>query len=353
MTPEKSIELPEVPTTLEDSFGHPRFGTYRGELREVALDRLRGPFSLPAPIRFFKHKRWVYAQVVTPETVAVLGVAHLGYTANAFLAAVDLRERVSLFDSGLLALPGTRVEVAEAPGRGMRASFRRPGARVEIRRDRDDRYVIDAHLRPLNPLADAVTWEGEIAVSPSDSALTVISPVADDGVVNVTQKRAALAATGALRVGRRTILLDGGVAGVDYTSGLMARNTRWRWAMMNARLPDRTPIGLNLVEGINDVNSSCNENALWLGGQLHPLARARFHIGASPASDPWRVETVDGSVALHFQPVHTHCDERDFKIVRSRFLQPLGVFSGTVRVSGREVEIRGLGGVTEDQEIVW
>jgi hypothetical protein len=353
MTPERLVELREVPATIEDPFGHPRFGTYSGELREVALERLRGPFSLPSPIRFLKHKRWVYAQVVTPQTVAVLGIAHLGYTANAFVTAVDLRSRVSLFDSGLLGLPGTRVEVADVPGHGMRASFRRPGARVEIRRDREDRYVIDVHLRPLNPLADALSWIGEIAVCASAPALTVISPVADDGVVNVTQKRAALSATGTLRVGRRTIVLDGGVAGVDYTAGLLARNTRWRWAMMNGRLPDGTPIGLNLVEGINDVNSACNENALWLGDELYPLARARFHTGASPTSDAWRVDTVDGSVALQFEPVHTHRDEHDFKIVRSRFLQPVGVFSGTVRARGREVEIRGLGGVTEDQDLMW
>jgi hypothetical protein len=353
MTPARAVELPEVPATIEDPFGHPRFGTYRGELPQVALDRLRGPFSLPAPIRFFKHKRWVYAQVVTSDVVAVLGIAHLGYTANAFLAAVDLRKRASLFDSGLLALPGTRVDLADIPGRGLRASFRRPGARLEIRRDGGGRYVIDAHLRSLNPMAEAVTWTGEIAVAESDPALTVISPVADDGVINVTQKRAALSANGTLRVGRRSIPLDGAVAGVDYTNGLMARNTRWRWAMMNARLPDGTPIGLNLVEGINDVSSSCNENALWLGGRLYPLARARFHLGASASADPWRVETADGSVALHFEPIHTHRDERNFKIVRSRLLQPLGVFSGSVRAGGRQLEIRGLGGVTEDQDSRW
>lgn len=354
MRPERQeVDLPEVPATIEDLHGHPRFGTYRGEMSTISLDRLRGPFSLPRPVRFLKHKRWVYAQVVTPQVVAVLGIANLGYTANAFVTVVDLRSRAKLFDTGLLGLPGTRVEVADAPGLGMGASFHRLGARIEIRRDREDRYVVEVHLRPLNPVAHALHWSGEIAVAPGAPALTVISPVAADGVVNVTQKRAALPATGTVRIGRRNIVLDGGVGGVDYTSGLLARNTRWRWAMMNARLPDGTPIGLNLVEGINDVNSACNENALWIGDALHPLARARFHTEGDPVSAPWRVETVDGSVALRFVPVEAHRDERDFKVVRSRFLQPVGLFSGTVRIGGRELEIRDLGGVTEDQDIVW
>jgi Protein of unknown function (DUF2804) len=354
MTPERAVELPEVPATVEDLYGHPRFGTYRGELREIALERLRGPFSLPAPIRFLKHKRWAYAQVATPDVVAVVGIAHLGYTSNAFVTAVDLRSQARLFDTGLLGLPGTHAEVNDAPGEGLQAFFRRPGARVEIRRQRPgDHYVIDVAVRPLNPLSDALHWSGEIPVSASAPALTVISPVAPDGVVNVTQKRAALPARGTLRIGRRRLPLDGGVAGVDYTNGLLARNTRWRWAMMNGRLPDGTPIGLNLVEGINDVNAACNENALWLGDELHPLERARFRPGAFPASDAWRVETDDGSVELRFEPIYTHRDERDLKIVRSRFLQPLGLFSGTVHVRGRSLVIRDLGGVTEEQDIVW
>ncbi|HYX91046.1 MAG TPA: DUF2804 domain-containing protein [Myxococcaceae bacterium] len=354
MMPDRVAELPEVPPTVEDLYGHPRFGTYRGELEKVALERLRGPFSLPAPIRFLKHKRWTYAQVVTPEAVAVAGIAHLGYTANAFVTAVDLRSRTRLFDSGFLALPGTRAEITDAPGEGLRASFRRPGARVEIRRERPgDRYVIDIAVRPLNPLAHALHWNGEIAAPASAPAITVISPVAPDGVVNVTQKRAALQASGALRIGHRRVSLDGGIAGVDYTNGLLARNTRWHWAMMNGRLVDGTPIGLNLVEGINDVNAACNENALWLGDQLHPLPRARFRPGAFPTRDAWRVETVDDSVSLRFEPVHTHRDERDLKIVRSRFLQPLGLFSGTIRAVGRTLEIRDLGGVTEIQDILW
>jgi hypothetical protein len=354
MTPERAVELPEVPATVEDLHGHPRFGTYRGELREIALDRLRGPFSLPAPVRFLKHKRWTYAQVVTPEAVAVVGIAHLGYTANAFVTAVDLRSRARLFDTGLLALPGAQVEISDAPAEGLYARFRRPGARVEIRRERHaDRYLIEIAVRPLNPFAESLHWDAELAVSGAAPALTVISPVARDGVVNVTQKRAALQARGAMRIGRRHFALDGGIAGVDYTNGLLARNTQWRWAMMNGRLPDGTPIGLNLVEGINDVNARCNENALWLGDELHPLPRARFVPGAFPASDAWRVATEDDSLELRFEPIYTHRDERDLKIVRSRFLQPLGLFSGTVRVGGRNLAISDLGGVTELQDILW
>jgi hypothetical protein len=123
--------------------------------------------------------------------------------------------------------------------------------------------------------------------------------------------------------------------------------------MMNGRLTDGTPIGLNLVEGINDVNAGCNENALWLGEELYTLSRARFVPGAFPASDAWRIETVDDSLALRFEPIYAHRDERDLKIVRSRFLQPLGIFSGSVRVRGRSVAFRDLGGVTEVQDILW
>jgi general stress protein CsbA len=354
MTSARLLSLPEIPATLEDLHGHPRFGTFQGELDAIALGRLRGPFALPPLFRFLKRKRWVYAQVVTQDLVAVAAIVDLGYTSNAFVSVLDLRSRMALYDESFLGLPGTRVEVNDHPGQGLHAHFRRPGAQVTLDRARGaDRFHLDVRLRNLVPLGESLTWEADLVVPGAPPALTVISPVAGDGVVNVTQKRAAMLSLGRLTLGHRTWSLDGGVGGMDYTQGLLARHTRWRWAHGNGRLADGTALGFNLVAGFNEESPRCNENAVWVGDQLFPLPRAHFHFDRADPGGPWTVETSDGSAKLRFSPLHLHREARDYKLVRSHFVQPLGVFSGTLRVGGRTVVVENLGGVTEDQDILW
>ncbi len=354
MTHARLLSLPAVPPTMEDPHGHPRFGTWQGELAEIALHRLRGPWALPAPLRFLKRKRWMYAQAVTPEVVVALAVVHLGYGSNSFVTVLDRQTKRPLFDEGLLGIPGTTLEVNDRPGEGLVARFGRPGARVEMSRAPQSGHIqVRAHLKPFVRGAP-LQLELELHTHGAPPALSVVSPVVGDGLVNATVKRAALGCSGSLKIGDRTWSLDGGVGGTDYTQGLLARRTAWRWAMGNGRLEDGTAFGFNLVEGFNETNPHCNENAVWVGEGLFPLPRARFRFDRSaPGVGTWELETADGSARLRFEPQHVHREVRNLRLVRSRFLQPLGTFTGTLKVGGRTVPVRDVGGVTEDQDVVW
>lgn len=365
MTPERWVgALSPAPDALADGRGHPRFGTFQGELPRVDLKGLRGPWDLGAPLRWSREKRWTFTQVVTPEIVAVFAIVDMTYASNAYATVVDLKNQAVVYDEAFLGLPGTRVEVSDAPGRGLHARFRRLHAQLSLsRRGDDDAYDVDVSVDPPVTLPAALarrlrirpklSWNGTLVTQGASPALTVVAPVPAEAGVNVTQKRAALRSTGTLQVGDRSWSLDGGVAGVDYTHGYLARHTAWRWAMGNGRLADGTRVGFNLVDGINDAHPDTNENAVWVGDVLLPLGRARFRFQREDPTEPWFVETVDGAVTLRFQPLHVHSEIRDFKLVRSRFLQPLGLFSGTIRVGDRVLEVRELGGVTEDQDILW
>jgi len=157
-----------------------------------------------------------------------------------------------------------------------------------------------------------------------------------------------------LEIGRRRYALDGGVVGLDGTHGYLARHTRWTWAMGCGRLEDGTPLGFNLVAGFNEAPSgAAGENVLFLGDQLQPVGPAVFRFNAADPLDLWRIETADGTVQVTFRALHAHRDVRDLGLVRSRFLQPLGFFAGTLRFGGREIELTELPGVTEDQDMLW
>lgn len=352
MTPEKQLEVRPVPPSAT-SGGKPRFGTYQGELPRVDLSGLAEPYRLSAPLRLLRHKTWQYTLVATPEVVALFSIADLTYSANAFAVAVDLRDRQVLFDGSWLGVPGPFADVNDFPGEGLSARFRAPAGSLQLSRGRGrERYQADVELWEVTRLRRGMRWKGEILAAGGAPALTVIAPVSGGGVVNVTQKWAGLLSFGTLTAGGRTFVLDGGLAGLDYTQGYLARRTAWRWAMAVGRLADGTSVGLNLVEGFNDELDQVSENALWIGNRLIPLGRARFEFNRQDPLDLWRISTSDGVVELSFRPIHVHREDRDLKLVRSQFVQPVGTFRGTLKVGGEVLEV-DLAGVSEDQDILW
>jgi hypothetical protein len=329
------------PSTL-DRDGRAAFGTYRGTVPSIAL---------PAGgllTRLTKHKKWIYTFCATREVIALYAIADLTYTSNAFVVVVDRAERRVLVDRTRLGLPPPFTKVNERPAEGLAASFRLPGriayqAAWPAGGTTVTQSVCEASLR----------WDGSLDTSGGAPALTVIAPVSDGGVVNVTQKWAALPTRGTLHAVGRAFDLAGGVGGMDYTNGYLARHTAWRWAFACGTLEDGRRIGLNLVEGFNEANQDVNENALWLGDELIPLGRARFEWNKNDPLQPWRVKTVDGAIDLGFSPIGAHREHRDYRIVKSHFVQPVGHFDGTIKAQGRTLAIRELAGVTEDQDILW
>ncbi|GMU59892.1 MAG: hypothetical protein AMXMBFR34_16550 [Myxococcaceae bacterium] len=345
--------LPPAPPSVDDG-GTPRFGTYEGTLDAVHLKNLRGSYQPNALDKLRMHKKWLYGFLATREVLALWAVVDLGYTSNAFSLALDLTTQRVLADESYLGPPRPFVTVGDHPGPGLEVGFRRPDARLAAsRRFGDERFHGSVRLGPSLPFVRpklAFTWE--LLAAGAAPPLTVIAPV-EGGVVNVTQKWAGLLSFGQLEAGGRRFVLDGGVGGLDYTHGYLARRTSWRWAFVCGRLDDGTPFGINLVEGFNETRDDVNENAVWLGQQLYPVGRARFAWNRSDPLDPWRVSTTDGKVDLTFKPLAAHRDFRDLKLVKSRFEQPVGLWSGTLKLGDSAVRFENAAGVTEDQDVLW
>jgi hypothetical protein len=346
--------LPPAPSSIDDGGGAPRFGTYEGTVDAVDLERLRGPSRPNRLERLRMHKKWLYGFIATREVAALFAVVDLGYSSNAFSLAIDLTTQRVLADEGYLGPPRPLVTVNDHPGPGLEVAFRRPDAQLTAgRRFGDERYHGRVHLGPPLPLVrPKLGFSWELLAAGAAPPLTVIAPV-EGGGVNVTQKWAGLLAFGQLEAGGRRFVLDGGVGGLDYTHGYLARQTSWRWAFVCGRLDDGTPFGINLVEGFNEARDDVNENAVWLGKALFPVGRARFSWNPRDVLDPWRVVTTDGALDLTFKPLAAHRELRDLKLVKSRFEQPVGLWSGTMTLDGKRHRFEDAAGVAEDQDVLW
>jgi hypothetical protein len=212
------------------------------------------------------------------------------------------------------------------------------GARVEVEPHRHVRLATKG--LELDVVLDAS------GAPPAIGAIAEVAPNRFDA----TEKRALLGVRGTLRVDGRTQVLDGGLAGYDFTSGLLARRTRWRWGFALGRDATGEPFAFNLVEGFVGEG----ECALWTRGELVPMAEGRFQFDAAKPSDPWTVGTADGATRLSMTPGEVHAEQREMLVLRSRFVQPCGEWSGTIALAERPPLVVGRAlGVTEDQDVTW
>jgi hypothetical protein len=328
--------LGEAPRAAIDPVtGAPAWGSYRGTLERVDIASLaRDPVE-----RLATEKKWLYGAIAHEQLLVAFAVVDLGYAASAFAFAYQ-DGRGLLVDRSYMGVPRL-CRVRRKDDRRIDARFVHPRASIRaIARESDPE--IEVHLG-MPDLELRATLDGRGA----PPAITAIAPI-PRGHVSTTEKRALMPVRGSALVRGRQVPLDGGVGGYDFTHGLLARRTKWNWAFLLGRAATGEPIALNLVEGF--VGEP--ECAAWIGGELFPLGEGRFAVDREAMGREWRVTTADG-VDLVFTPGAIHQEHRDLGLVSSRFVQPIGTFSGTVRAGGRSLRIERALGVVEDQDVKW
>ena len=330
--------LPVPDAALEPGTFAPRYGSDPGGRPRVDLSPLLASFRT----RVSKHKRWMYVAIATDDLYVAVCIVHLGYAANAWAFAYDARApRLTVDRSILSGLFACRV--GESAGEGCVATITQGRQRIAVARAPGSSvYTVEARLKGLELSARL-----ESKVAPP--AVTAIVPLGGHGLLGTTEKRVLLDVTGEATVDGERRALDGALAGYDYTSGILARRTAWHWAFLLGRARSGERVAVNLVEGF--VGEA--ECAAWVGDEVFPLGEGRFAFDPRDALAPWSITTDDGAVNLRFCPGGAHTERRNLGVVSSRFVHPIGAFSGTLEVGGRRLVVERALGVTEDQDVTW
>jgi len=332
-----SASLPAAPAALVRD-GALLSGRYEGRVGEVDWSGLDAAVQRSPWWRWTHHKRWQYVGIGSPELFVGLAVVDLGWCTTAFAYVFDrLLQRV-VADWDGLGLPGVCGAVSSRPLDGGQAWFRSPGARVSVRHRSND--LITVRLR-----AGTFHLRANLDLRNAPPILVAVGQPLG-GVAHSTHKTSALRVTGELEVDGVNWALDGATACLDSSNGLLARDTAWRWASAH-----RPGLGFNLQQGY----FGNHENALWLDGDLIPLGAATFTFDPIKPMSTWHIATDDGLLDLVFQPQGARCADQQALIASSRYIQPVGLFSGTVRrtPNGAPVAVEQLLGVTEDHHSVW
>jgi hypothetical protein len=255
-------------------------------VRELGL---RLPPGRMAPMRAGRPlKRWRYVGVYRPDVMLCIGDAHVA----------GIRQRW-----WAVALPdGTLVEGSG----GVRAGL--GGARPEVE--------VELQMR-----------EGD--------GVEVVSPHGRSWVW--TRKQAGVPVHGHVRIAGDTFGLDGDHGFVDESAGYHARHTTWRWSAGIGRAVDGRAVAWNLVDGVHDtpVNS---ERTVWIDGVPEEVPPQEF------AADLSRVGE------LRFREWSARESNRNLIVMRNRYRQPFGEFSGNLPAG---LELATGYGVMEEHDVLW
>jgi len=333
-----SPPLPPAPAQLLTD-GQPHHGRYAGRIAALDWQGLAPARQRSWLWRRLHHKRWHYVGLGNDALFIGVAIVDVGWTATAFAYLFDRRQRRLLADWHQDGLPGLQAHVGKAPLAGARAWFRGPGARLSLTHDAaQDRLQLSVQTRPLR-------LQAELDLGCMAPPLLAVGPI-EGGIVHATQKTSALPVFGWAEAGGRRFALDDAWAAVDASSGLLARETAWRWA--SAHGPG---VGFNLQDGYFGTQ----ENLLWLDGQPFGLGAARFEFDAAQPLQPWRIHTDDGLLDLVFTPEGARAEDRNLGFAASHYVQPVGRFNGWVRACKEATprQVVDLLGVTEDHRSRW
>jgi hypothetical protein len=309
-----TIELLDPPPAVIEQ-GKPRVGRFRAPVPVVNING--------GGLARMRLKEWHYTAITTQDYFVAFAVVQLGYVANVFAYVVP-RARPSRVKQLELVVPlGRGLEFAPSSTHGTTRFARGVNEIVTLEGAR---------------LSGHVVCEG-------GASLALVHALSNDRVA-YTHKGNLYATSGHLAFDGTPIPLSGGFATLDWTRSQASRETRWNWASFAGRDTEGRPLGLNLSADVyDDARGESEENAAYLDGTVRGLAGVTFTVPRSPDRMPWRITSKHGDeVSLVFSPLGVRAQDLDVGIVKSRFVQPYGTFTGTLL--GRRVE--SAFGVVED-----
>ena len=265
-----------------------------GDPRPAGLDALPLP-PRPMPSRFGLRplKSWRYVGVYGPELMLCVASVRIGPARQAFWAVWDrsrLYERTALGHGRVRLAPG-RVRVTE------------PAVQIDLSLDEV------AGVEAICLSGRAYAW---------------------------TRKQGGIRARGRVMIDGRPHEVDA-AAIVDDTSAYYERHTHWQWCAGVGVSTDGVRAAWNLVAGVNDPPTD-SERTIWIDGEPQEPPPSSF------ASD------LSGVDDLCFHAEATRRRNENLLLVRSRYVQPFGTFSG--RLAGG-IELAEGYGVMESHDVLW
>lgn len=187
------------------------------------------------------------------------------------------------------------------------------------------------HLTPGRVLV-----EGVIELQVEENAGFELTSTTAGGNSIWTRKQGGVPARGRVTVGNQTHRVHARAI-VDDSDGHHDRHTSWRWSAGVGLAEDGSPVAWNLVDGIHDAPGA-SERRVWRGDEPVEVDPVEF------APD------LSGVAGLAFTPWAERSENVNLLVVRSRYRQPFGSFTGELPGG---TGLREGYGVMEEHDALW
>jgi len=157
---------------------------------------------------------------------------------------------------------------------------------------------------------------------------------------------------GTLRIGADDVGLaaDRGFLILDDHHGDYPRPMQYDWLTGVRRSVEGRVEGFNLTDNqVRDPEVN-NENALWLGDEVHRLPAITIDRPEGPYG-PWHAHDRLGAVDVHFTPTVRSSMHVGPRKVLAEYYAPYGWFEGTIEAEHAALTVDGTFGVGEQKRI--
>ena len=200
----------------------------------------------------------------------------------------------------------------------------------------------------------AVVAEFAVRKPPEHESLNVVVPWSDRRF-QLNSKHNTLRCDGFVSVGGRRYALrpEECHAVQDWGRGIWPYRSFWNWAVCTGELGGEL-LGVNMGDRWTTGTGS-NENGILHQGRLHKLMEdLEWRYEPGDWMKPWRVRSrASDAVDLTLRPFYAHTQKLDLGLLRTGGTCAFGLWSGVVRVPGRELEVRDLVGWAEEFAHRW
>jgi Domain of unknown function (DUF2804), C-terminal len=179
--------------------------------------------------------------------------------------------------------------------------------------------------------------DGELQVELAlDEAAGIETVCAAGSAYAWTRKQGGVRARGTVSIDGLTLPIDGHAV-IDDTAAYYPRHTSWSWSAGVGTAADGRQVAWNLVSGVNDPPSN-SERTIWVDGSPIEAPQCTF------AADLSRVDD------LRFEAEAERRNTQNLLLVRTRYRQPFGTFSGTLPGG---IALSEAYGVMEEHDAWW
>lgn len=331
--------------------GRYRFGTYDGPITTINPLDAAGPgraAPLRRRLRNLGLKEWEAFQLGDDDWF-VLGAVYDAKVLGLLQVLVIDKQRATI-TRWETKLPSPRLDVARGLS-GTRSHGHAGGFSITIGNElADGRLTVDATHPGRDGLAP-LELLGTGRCGPDDAGhLVIVHPFDDDAALY--SHKVMMPFDGSLRIGLDEVGFgaDRGFLILDDHHGDYPRPMQYDWLTGAWRAADGRVEGFNLTDNqVRDPDVN-NENAIWLGDEVHRLPAITIDRPDGPWGR-WHAHDRSGAVDVRFTPTVRSAMHVGPRRMLAEYYAPYGWLEGTIEAEAALLRVDGMFGVGEQKRI--